>query len=140
MALATLALSVTVTSPAPSTEVCFSQPTGGYLAYFCALPVTAAPVPTWSGRVMFSGVPFSPTLADATATNYKVCRYATTQNPAAGQNASHPLDYGNVSGALVNQNYVVIRAGDGTTPFGCPTDDPLTPYVDGSTWPQQPAV
>ncbi len=53
-------------------------------------------------------------------------------------NLDHPLDYLNVMGPLRNQNFLVIRAGDGSTAFECPGDDPATPLIDGNTWRHQP--
>ncbi len=56
------------------------------------------------------------------------------------RNVDHPLDYDKVTGALTNQNFLVIRAGDGTDDaFECPGDDAGTPYVNGNTWHHQPA-
>jgi hypothetical protein len=54
------------------------------------------------------------------------------------RNADHPLDYDKVTSALTNQNFLVIRAGDGTNAFECPGDDTGTPYVNGNTWRHQP--
>ncbi len=66
------------------------------------------------------------------------------------RNADHPLDYGGaqpfserpiakaVSSPLTNQNFLVIRAGDGAAAFDCPADDAATTLVDGNTWRHQP--
>ena len=44
---------------------------------------------------------------------------------------------------LLNQNFLVIRAGDGTTAFACPTDVPVDPaagnLVNSNTLVHQPA-
>jgi hypothetical protein len=85
-------------------------------------------------------LPLATSTADASASRYRVCRYTpdpATDTPSVG-NVGHPLDYAAVGTALTNQNFLVIRAGDGTTPFTCPTDDTSTPLVDGDTRRHQP--
>jgi hypothetical protein len=54
------------------------------------------------------------------------------------RNADHPLNYDQVAGALTNQNFLVIRAGNDADPFECPGDDTGTPYFNGNTWRHQP--
>lgn len=89
-------------------------PAGGdYREYFCAIPIEIGS-PAWSGTVEF--VPSSPTPAVAlaassatvSANEFRVCRYRATG------------PYTLVKTGLTGQNYVIIRAGDGTTPFTCP--------------------
>jgi hypothetical protein len=47
-----------------------------------------------------------------------------------------------VSSALTNQNFLVIRAGRGSSehdsPFDCPSDDTSTEFVNGDTRLHQP--
>lgn len=139
-ALLALGVRMDLVSPSTSSETCYTQTAATAIQYFCALPVTAGPTPTWSGRAAFTGIDIAATLETASASQFKVCRYAAVVTPAARNNAAHPLDYVDVSGALQNQNYLVIKAGDGLLPFTCPADDPATTYVNGNTWPQQPAI
>ncbi|MBK9362618.1 MAG: hypothetical protein IPM99_16590 [Rubrivivax sp.] len=54
-------------------------------------------------------------------------------------NVEHPLNYLDLTESLINQNFLVIRAGDGATPFDCPADDAATPLINGNTWHHQPA-
>ena len=54
-------------------------------------------------------------------------------------NAQHPLNYLDVDSGLLNQNFLIIRAGDGTSAFDCPADDASTPFVNGNTWHHQPS-
>ena len=54
------------------------------------------------------------------------------------RNDDHPLDYLNVTSGLTNQNFLVIRAGDGTAAFTCPADDTGTEFINGNTWHHQP--
>lgn len=123
------------------TPVCFvGTPNSiGAVPYNCAIPVDRANF-TWSGRSSLGTLPLATSAADASASRYRVCRYTpdpATDTPTAG-NAGHPLDYSAVGTALTNQNFLVIRAGDGTTAFSCPTDDTSTPLVDGDTRRHQP--
>ena len=77
--------------------------------YYCAVPITAE-VPKWGGRLEFTE-PLE--LADSNGSNepdeYRVCRY----NPA-------PERYLNIAATLLNQNFVLIQAGNGSTPYRCP--------------------
>lgn len=131
---------VDLTVPTTSTESCFTQLSSTYVAYFCAVPTSTVP-PLWSGRTRITGAPIATALTDNLATNYKVCRYTPARNHTPpGGNASHPLDYVNVTGALTNQNFLVISAGDGTVgtaPFECPVDGPNA-LVNSNTWRHQP--
>ena len=57
-------------------------------------------------------------------------------------NEEHPLDYVNVRTSLVNQNFLMIGAGDGTTAFTCPNETDSTgvlEFIDGDTYRHQPA-
>ena len=99
------------------------------------------------------------------ATSQRVCRYTPVRGcqPAVGDtiwgnpgatasctgtaptpsrlllNQDHPSTYLNVAEPLINQNFLIIRAGDGTTPFDCPGDDTATPLINGNTWHHQPS-
>lgn len=139
----------------------------GAVAYFCAVPVNderkwsgRAAV---AGRTDGS-LPLIDSRSDADAAKYQVCRYTPVRGcqPAVGstiwgapgatasctgtaptpqrrmRNADHPLDYLDVTESLVNQNFLVIRAGDGSTAYDCPPDDATTPYANTNTWHHQP--
>ena len=83
--------------------------------------------------------------ADARLTRYRICRYTPAANDAQViPNQWHPKNYSNVDASqpLSNQNFLVIRAGDGTVPFICPTDVPANPdagdFVNSNTLTHQP--
>ena len=83
-------------------------------------------------------------VADATSSLYRICRYSTrrdqsvvTSGPPPFTNIEHPLDYLNVATPLTNQNFLVIRAGGASGAYGCPDDNSTTPLV-GNTWHHQP--
>jgi hypothetical protein len=121
------------------------------VAYHCAVPVTVA-VASWSGRSLLEGLTVATVAVPADAAQFRVCRYSTGRShqyfpdddtPAPPRrpltNAEHPLDYANVGAPLTNQNFLVIRAGDGAAAFSCPADDLVTPVVNGNTWRHQPS-
>jgi Tfp pilus assembly protein PilV len=133
--------------PTPAATVqCYESQTSAYVAYFCALPVTSDGNPRWSGRSLVSGLVLSASIADPDATVFRVCRYTPhreqrvvgTTPPMS--NAEHPLDYVDVTGGLINQNFLVIRGGDGSNAFDCPDDDPGTEFINGTTWHHQPSA
>lgn len=148
-----LSMSVGVTSgdrPSPSDECFTSAPMTSLTAvsqtsveYFCIIyPDTATPSRhTWNGRPVI--VPGSFILhGDATtwtigsgAGQYRVCRYTRAASDITA-NIDHPLDYYNVTGNLINQNFLVI---DGRKT--CPTDVAPNPaagdYVNSNTRPHQ---
>lgn len=83
--------------------------------FYCLVPLITPPggTPTLSWDGSFSFGPVASMAASSTEvsnTRRKVCRYPQTV---------HPLN--SVLQALVNQNYLVIPAGNGTAPFSCPT-------------------
>jgi Tfp pilus assembly protein PilV len=156
-----LAMQVNVTLP-PSTPVqdCATESVGAdRLAYYCAIPTQLATGGRrWSGRVVFSTLALSGTLADKAPGNYKICRYTPDKvnrvDPTAvnlgppssdvpsGQtvsayNSRHPYAYHLVVNPQANKNFLVISAGDGTTAYECPGEDPSTP-IESNTWPHQP--
>ena len=137
-AIAAVGVNVNATAPSVLTETCPVVVSSTFLTYYCAVPASAG-TRRWSGRSVLTGIPLAATLADASIGLYKVCRYTsdpTTDTPAGG-NAEHPLDYSVVTTSLSNQNFLVIKAGDGTTPYGCPGDGP-EPLVNSSTRAHQP--
>lgn len=131
---------VDATAPVATTVPCYTDTTPSYVAYYCAMPVPVDPPSQWSGRARLEGFTIATTLADASLSAYRVCRYTPVQSHTPpGGNAAHPLDYVDVTTPLTNQNYLVIRAGNGSTAFDCPADDTSTPLVNGTTWRHQPS-
>ena len=117
------------------------------VGYYCIVHVVAATGvgSRWSGQSTLSGLTVAATITDPSLGAYKVCRYtAQRNNNAVGTgvpqltNSDHPFTYDLVDRNLVNQNFLVIQAGDGVNSHGCPDDDPSTPLVDGRTWHHQP--
>lgn len=142
----TVGVVVELTAPATATLACFTDAsTPGYAAYFCGVPVTAALL-AWSGqaKVTLDGYTsgnslFASSIADPDGGLFRVCRYTTLRAQTVIPNAEHPLDYVDVGGPLNNQNFLVIRAGDGSAPaYDCPDDNSATP-VYGRTWHHQPS-
>jgi Tfp pilus assembly protein PilV len=132
------------TAPVADRVACRVQRRGDHLRYFCALPVAgdADAVPRWSGRSLVAGLPLAAHTLDARADAFRVCRYTRERRHAevpAIANHDHPLDYAGVTEPLGQHNFLVVRAGDGVQPFGCPDDDPATVWVDGRTWHHQPS-
>lgn len=80
-------------------------------------------------------------IADSSAGTHRVCRYTPVRaHTATGlKNQDHPLDYTTVTTSLVNQNFLLILGGDGTTAFDCPADDTATPRINGNTYHHQPS-
>lgn len=121
---------------------CFGEFASLHIAYFCLIR-TSTGTPNWSGKVQLTGIPISTSMADNTASNYKVCRYTrfrsnTLTVPADLKNTQGPLAYVGVDGPLTNQNFLVIRAGSAGVAFACPDDNTATTRVNGSTWQHQP--
>lgn len=120
------------------------------IAYYCIVPgqtSSSTAQVTWSGQSTLTGLSLAATMADPSLGAYKVCRYTTQlTNGTIGSgapaltNSDHPFAYLGVTTSLVNQNFLVIGAGDGSTAFGCPDDNLSTPVVNGRTWQHQPAT
>lgn len=165
-----LAVELALTSTGhPSTDhVCYAEAplskstTRTDVPYFCAVFFNLAATPLWSGTSTLARLAFlepSDDVAwafaidadDTTATSYRICRYTpATSDAQVIPNQLHPRNYSNVTmlEPLTNQNFLVIRAGngDGTpgngTAFTCPTDVPADPaagdFVNSNTLPHQP--
>ncbi len=153
-AVVSLSMRVRVTQPVSTpNQDCATQAVGSdRLAYYCAVPTqTLSGQRLWSGRVEFGTLALSSTLADNTASNYKVCRYTrdganlSPSVPAdipTGQtvndyNSRHPYTYYRVNGPLQNKNFLVISAGYNGLVNVCPPEDTATP-IESNTWPHQP--
>lgn len=137
-------LQVSITAPTVSTVACYSQTFSAYIAYYCAVPVepTSTPALKWSGRldlISSIGLPIATTVTEVSAAKFRVCRYTPTASdtPPNG-NIGHPLTYTLADGPLTQQNFLVIRAGDGMAGFACPSDNAATPFINGNTWQHQP--
>lgn len=133
---------VAVTAPAASTVLCYEdQGSTSAVPYYCAIPLGLAT--SWSGQSRVVNLSLAGTIATSTATVFRVCRYTTLRShataPSGIANQDHPLNYASVSTALVQQNFLVIRAGDGTTAFDCPDDTDDDPLA-GRTWHHQPST
>lgn len=117
--ISSLQVSVTRTDPTPTdTSTCYTDRSVSgaaetYTSYFCAVQVyvlAGQPV-AWTGSLSFgsSSLIETSTTSD-NASRYKVCRYADT-----------PESYDTVAQSRVNDNFLLIRAGDGNgTVFNCP--------------------
>lgn len=133
---------VETSSPSTATVVCaVSPPTtgpGGFVAYYCALPLTTTEPFTWSGQslVYDAAGKVATESTDVDPTHFRVCRYTPT---AASGPQAHPSVYTDVAVPLSSQNFLLIPAGDNTNVYQCPTDSvSTTPYVDGMTADHQP--
>lgn len=144
---ASVTVRVSLTPAALGTVNCFQGVEANYVAYYCAIPLIA-PATSWSGRAnvrLPTGLDIADSIDDDHDDRYRVCRYTTSAARVLPhltvptiRNEDHPLDYAAVQGALTNQNFLIIRAGDDHDPFACPADDATTPYINGSTWHHQP--
>lgn len=150
------------TYPGDLAIACYEQVRTADVRYYCAVPVNPGedpPPPRWAGRSVIDGLDLATDLADSDPDRYRVCRYTPYRDHRhAGdgvppmRNDQHPRDYGGdnpgdpvqgpkegVTGPLTNQNFLVIRAGDGSVAFDCPDDDTGTALIDGTTWRHQPS-
>ena len=144
--------------PTPN-HVCYANaPTSQSLAplsievpYYCIVFRNADGL--WSGRSRIEPLAFSEpdtlwlladNATDARADRYRVCRYTpATSDSQPVPNVAHPRTYVDVRTPLLNQNFLVIRAGDGKSVFNCPTDGPINPaagdLINSNTLLHQPA-
>lgn len=135
--------------PQPAEVECFESRSDAAVTFHCAVPLPAQGPRTWSGRIVLAGLPWAASVADADTAAWRVCRYEAWPD-APGQPglrvapandgdapAAGPVHH-DVARALLHRNFLVIRAGDGRRAFGCPDDDPATPWLDGRTWHHQP--
>jgi Tfp pilus assembly protein PilV len=136
-------VSLAMTTPTtPATITCFTETGSLRVGYYCLVQGTNTSPPQWTGSeptVRITGLTLAANAADATASSFRVCRYTPvlTHTPTGG-NADNPLKFTDVRTSLGNKNYLVIRAGDDSTAYTCPTDDTSTPFINGNTCPHQP--
>lgn len=158
------------THPTAATVACFEdQGAIDHVPYYCAVPVGTEGL--WSGRAEVVGLPLDGVF-DGERNEYRICRYTPVRgcHPVVGAtiwgapdeeascsgaaptpsrrmtNAEHPLNYAEVSGALLNQNFLALRdqyrvVVDGIeiiAPSVCPGDGP-SPYINANTWQHQPS-
>lgn len=161
-----IAMLVDQDSPVDQDVACYQTFESTYVEYFCAVPVITGST-AWTGKVLVdeSTLPTVSAVSSSDASKHRVCRYTPVRgcHPAVGStiwggpgltascsgasptpqrkmsNQEHPLIHVAVSAPLVNQNFLIIRAGDGSTAYDCPDDNPATPAVQGTTWHHQPA-
>lgn len=153
-----LAVNVSQTAPAGApTHSCFYQfvptPSVKTIGFNCLIRVTASAGSNslWSGGVTLSFPNLATSDSDISGSSYRVCRYTRYRNDQVVgtiesetgltiSNADHPKLYSAVGVNLLNQNFLVIRAGNGSAPYSCPDDDSSTPEAYGRTWQHQPTV
>jgi Tfp pilus assembly protein PilV len=118
-----------------------------FITYYCVIYVNTSK--TWSGMTYI--VPKAFTDSGHTGNweidnsndrdKYRICRYTPAASDSvtpAIANTDHPRSYKDVSGNLLFQNFLVIRAGDDhDRKLFCPTDVPADPtildFVDTNT-------
>jgi type II secretory pathway pseudopilin PulG len=117
---------------------CFTDRQTFWVAYYCAMPVTTGTIKIWSGTPELRGFSVADDAEDDHDDRYRVCRYTPEDSDTpSGGNAAHPRTYTNVNASLANQNYLIIRAGDGSDAYACPSDGP-SPLINSNTWDHQP--
>lgn len=142
-------------APSPAWE-CFVESlpaapaTAKVRAYYCLIRVLSADNFRWSARSQVTGLSLAGSINDDDDDEFRVCRYTPYRNNnAVGtgsppiRNVDHPYNYLAVDTNLVNQNFLVIRAGDDDDAFDCPVDHvpgaPLPNLVNTNTWHHQPS-
>jgi Tfp pilus assembly protein PilV len=136
------------TSPsslAGTDKACFERLDAGYVTYWCAVPLGSTGT-NWAGRstISTSSLSIATSMTETSASQVRICRYTTELGnllvPSQMTNEEHPNTYNQVRTALTNQNFLVIKAGDGTTAFACPDGDDNVgdPYLSGRTYAHQP--
>lgn len=141
---AVIGVRVELKPPLAGEELCYSEDSASSVAYYCAVGVGAAGM--WSGHSKVVGlIPMAASIASKDAGAYRVCRYTPYRDHRAVgtgappmRNEDHPLDYKDVGVALPFQNFLVVRAGDGSVAYDCPGDGP-SPHANTNTWHHQPA-
>jgi Tfp pilus assembly protein PilV len=106
-----------------STVSCFQQAAvNDEVQYYCAVPIFAG-AERWSGALAFvSPLALASPSNSNSASQYRVCRY------------HEAASYTNVTSARLSQNYALIKAGNGSSAYACPTASTFVPR----TWLHQP--
>lgn len=87
--------------------------------YYCAVPISPES-PRWSGRIDFVAPLALATTGSTSISQFRVCRYQEVDR------------YNNIDSIRLNQNFVIIQAGNGSSAYSCPSTS--TPRV----WAHQP--
>lgn len=152
-------LTIDQDAPVDTGRDCFEQYNSSYVAYYCLVLATTT-TPSWTGRldVATYSLPISSSMSDNNPSRFKVCRYTPIRNNSttAGStvsadfngdgtlesrkaaNSDHLYYYNAVTESLSHQNFLVIRAGDGSNAFTCPDDNTSTTTTNTATWRHQP--
>lgn len=123
------------------TVQCYEETVLNSVAYYCAVPIDLDS--SWSGqsRLVLPAAAAFDAGEPVSAARRRVCRYTPVREhlvaPSQIRNEDHPLHYVAVAKSLVQQNFLVIRAGDGVTAYDCPPDGPAT-FRNTNTWRHQP--
>lgn len=147
-AISGVGVAVQKTVPAPTgadPDICYTSSSSTRVSYFCLVRGTDTSVPFWTGddaTVRITGLSSLASTTGSTESNrFKVCRYTPERlHVPTNGNDDNPYKFVDVNRSLGNKNYLLIRAGDDTISYGCPTDDTSTPLVNGNTCPHQPAT
>lgn len=170
-----LSVVLTLSSTGHTSQICYADaptsasppsppPPPKEVPYFCAVFFADGAPRIWSGISEVMPLPFQFDLplgyvpwelatnaADARASRFRICRYTpATSDGESIPNHQHPRNYINAKAdePLVNQNFLVIRAGNGPDSgggavFTCPTDVAADPahgdFVNSNTLVHQPA-
>lgn len=138
-----LEVEVVQTAPAAvaGTVACYEETVLASVAYYCAVPIHIDSM--WSGqsRVVLPAARAFDAAAPDDPARRRVCRYTPVREhlvaPAQIRNEDHPLHYAAVAKSLVQQNFLVIKAGNGLTSYDCPVDGPAA-FRNSNTWRHQP--
>ena len=116
-------LNQVLTDGSLSTVSCFIQPViNNEAQYFCAVPIVTGGN-GWTGSLAFvSPLVLASPASSVSASEYRVCRYQA------------PASYTNIKSSTLSQNYALIKAGNGSVAYECPTASTYVPR----TWLHQP--
>ncbi len=130
---------------------CFVETQANVRAYYCMIQVLSTDNYQWSAQSRLTGLSLAGSINDDDDDEFRVCRYTPHRNnnavgtgSPAITNDDHPYRYSQVDGNLVNQNFLVIRAGDDDNAFDCPSDlvppSPALNLINSNTWHHQPST
>lgn len=139
-------VNISETFPVTATVDCFESLSTYFVSYFCAIPVDNGQSNKWSGQSNLVFASISTQASDVDLTHFKVCRYTPFEgspaSPPTGPNEVHPQVYSQVTESLINQNFLIISAGDGSIAYNCPIDfvpsSPAKNLINTATWLHQP--
>ena len=99
------------------------RPDPTYTTYYCAVPVAviSSSLQPWSGRLAFGGA-IATSAAENSPSQIRICRYFELTDDAATPSVDEgDGNYTSVTTPLINQNYLAISAGDGSSVYACPS-------------------